>query len=165
MKSLKRTIKDFKENTHGRFVGWLKPKVGAFGKRHRIGARIRLANNWAVRHPKKTFAYTVGALLAVLICDIAVTGLKAENDMPGGNVAIANMEPIFNGFRTIQSNKESHRRELDNLAMEGKVVKLELDSLIRLSDKSHEDSLRIIHRYNRLSNIVKSLNNNDNEEN
>lgn len=162
MKSLKKTISDCRLRTSNQIKSWLQPKVGAFGTRFRIGARVRIANRWATRHPKRTFGYVVGTLLMVLVCDVMVTGLKAEMKEPDVNM-IANVEPVFNGFRTIQANKDSHRRTIFEMTSKGQAIKHELDSLIALPHKSHADSVSIIRRYGSLENIVKSLKQNDND--
>lgn len=120
MKSLRRTIKDSRLKTHQAVSGWLRPKMGAVGKRWRIAARIRLANSWATKHPKKTFGYVVGTLLMVLLVDVAFTGARAEMNNPD-LARIANVEPIFNGFRTIQANKDAHRKTVLELASQGLV--------------------------------------------
>ena len=149
--------------TANQVKSWLQPKVSAFGKRHRIAARIRMANSWATRHPKRTFSYVLGSLLMVLFCDIAIAGIKAENQMD--NVSqIANVEPVFNGFRTIQANKDNQRKALLEMTAKGQSLHQELDSLIAIPHKSHRDSIEIIRRYNRLENIVNSLKQNDNVE-
>lgn len=162
MKSIKRTIKDSRLKTHQAVSGWLRPRMGAIGTRYRLAARIRFANKWATRHPKKTFGYVVGTLLMVLVADIAFSGARAEMNNPD-LARIANVEPIFNGFRTIQSNKDAHRKTVMELAAQGQTIRQELDSMIRIPDKSHADSLGIIRRYSRLENIVKSLKQNDND--
>ena len=149
--------------TANQVKSWLQPKVSAFGKRHRIAARIRMANSWATRHPKRTFGYVVGSLLIVLICDIAIAGIKAENQMDNMS-QIANVEPVFNGFRTIQANKDNQRKTLLEMTAKGQSLHQELDSLIAIPHKSHRDSIEIIRRYNRLENIVNSLKQNDNVE-
>ncbi len=74
---------------------------------------------------------------------------------------IANVEPIFNGFRTIQANKEAHRKTILELTSQGQSIRQELDSMIRIPVKSHADSIGIIKRYNSLENIAKSLKQND----
>ena len=142
---------------------WLQPKVEAFGKRHRIAARIRMANSWSTRHPRRTFGYVVGTLLMVLFCDIAIAGINAENQMDNMS-QIANVEPVFNGFRTIQANKDTQRKALLEMTAQGQSLHHELDSLISIPHKSHRDSLEIIRRYSRLENIVKSLKQNDNAQ-
>ena len=162
MKSIKRTIKDSRLKTHQAVSGWLRPRMGAIGTRYRLAARIRLANKWATRHPKKTFGYVVGTLLMVLVADIAFTGVRAEMNNPD-LAKIANVETIFNGFRTIQANKDAHCKTVMELAAQGQTIRQELDSMIRIPAKTHADSLGIIKRYNRLENIVKSLKQNHND--
>ncbi len=149
--------------TANQIKSWLQPKVSAFGERHRMAARIRLANSWATRHPKRTFGYVVGTLLMVLFCDIAIAGLRAENSMENMS-QIANVEPVFNGFRTIQANKDNQRKALLEMTAQGKSLHHELDSLIAIPRKSHRDSIEIIRRYSRLENIVKSLKQNENAQ-
>lgn len=134
--------------------------MNAVGTRWRIAARIRLANSWATKNPKKTFGYVVGTLLMVLLVDVAFTGARAEMNNPE-LARIANVEPIFNGFRTIQANKEAHRKTILELTSQGQSIRQELDSMIRILVKSHADSIGIIKRYNSLENIVKSLKQND----
>lgn len=145
-----------------RMILWLRPKFGAIGNRLRLAARIRIANSWAARHPKKTFGYVVGTLAMVLFFDISIAGIRSESRMENVN-HIANVEPIFNGFRAIQANKDSQRRTILELTDRGKTLRHELDSLIAIPQKSHRDSVDIIRRYARLENIVKSLKMNDND--
>jgi len=162
MKSLKKTISDSRLKTSGQIRSWLQPMLTSVGRKYRLAARVRIANSWATRHPKRTFGYVVGTLLTVLVCDVMVTGLRAEMKEPDVNV-IANVEPVFNGFRTIQANKDTHRRAVLEMAVKGQAIKHELDSLIAIPHKSHADSIGIIRRYGSLENIVKSLKQNDNE--
>lgn len=162
MKSLKRTVSGSRLRTSNQMKSWLQPKIGAIGTRFRIGARIRIANRWASRNPKSTFGYVVGTLLTVLVCDIAVAGMRAEMKEPDMNL-IANVEPVFNGFRAIQANKDAHRRAVLEMTSKGQVLKHELDSIIAIPCKSHSDSIGIIRRYGQLENIVKSIKQNDND--
>lgn len=162
MKSLKKTITDSRLRTSNQVKSWLQPKVGALGKRHRIGARIRIANRWATQHPKRTFGYVVGTLLMVLVCDVMIAGMRAEMKEPDVNF-IANVEPVFNGFRTIQANKVAHRQSVLDMTSKGQTLKHELDSLIAIPHKSHTDSIGIIKRYSQLENLVKTLKQNDND--
>ncbi|MDE6089994.1 MAG: hypothetical protein K2G41_04770 [Duncaniella sp.] len=162
MKNLKKTISDFRLRTSNQIKSWLQPRVGSVGRRYRLAARIRIANRWATQHPKRTFGYVVGTLLTVLFCDVAITGMRAEMKEPDVNM-IANVEPVFNGFRTIQANKDTHRRTVLEMTSQGQTIKHELDSLIAIPHKSHSDSIGIIRRYGQLENLVKTLKQNDNE--
>ena len=162
MKSLKKTISDSRLRTSNQIKSWLQPRLGSVGRRYRLAARIRIANRWATQHPKRTFGYVVGTLLTVLICDVAITGMRAEMKEPDVNM-IANVEPVFNGFRTIQANKDTHRRTVLEMTSKGQAIKHELDSLIALPHKTHADSIGIIRRYGQLENLVKTLKQNDND--
>ena len=159
MKSINKTIKDNRIKTHQAVSGWLKPRMNAVGTRWRIAARIRLANSWATKNPKRLLAMW-SAHCSVLLVDVAFTGARAEMNNPE-LARIANVEPIFNGFRTIQANKEAHRKTILELTSQGQSIRQELDSMIRILVKSHADSIGIIKRYNSLENIVKSLKQND----
>lgn len=162
MKSLKKTISDSRLRTSKQVKSWLQPRLGSVGRKYKLAARIRIANRWATRHPKRTFGYVVGTLLMVLVCDVMVAGMKAEMKEPEVNM-IANVEPVFNGFRTIQANKDTHRRTILEMASKGQAIKHELDSLIAIPRKSHSDSIGIIRRYGQLENLVKTLKQNDND--
>ena len=74
---------------------------------------------------------------------------------------VSNMEPLFSGFHTIQSNNDIQRNTLMDLVVQGQELREELDSMIAVPHKSRMDSTRIVQRYRQLENIVKSLNNNE----
>ena len=62
--------------------------------------------------------------------EAAWTGTESLN-------GIALVEPMFQGFRTIQANKNVHRTTLMELTDRGQKLREELDSLIALPRKSH----------------------------
>ena len=160
MKSIRKTIRNNRQKTWNLLQSRLQPKLGAIGTRYRLAARIRLANAWAMKHPKRTFACVVGLLLFLLAGDILLNNGMAGTKEP--DVAtIGNIEPVFHGFHAIQANKDIHRQTLLGLTGKGQAIKQELDSLIAKPRKSHTDSIRIIRQYKQLESIVKSLKNND----
>lgn len=157
MKSFRKRIQESRLRTHFLVRAWLQPKLGAIGTRYRLAARIRLANRWAAKHPKVTFASVAGTLLLLLVSTVAIdSGKGRQGD------TIASMEPVFSGFRTIQANKDIHRSTLLDMTVKGQLLRHELDSMIAIPVKSREDSMRIILKYRQLENIVKSIKNNDN---
>lgn len=167
MKSFRKTLRESRLRTHKLVRSWLQPKLGAIGIKYRLDGRIRLANIWAKKHPRRTFAYVTGSLLFVLVANIAMDGLLANsNELNEPNElnelsAIAPVDPMLEGFRTIQANKTVHRSTLMNLTAKGQLLHEELDSLIALPHKTHADSVHIIQSYRQLESIVKSLKNND----
>lgn len=158
---IRKKLRESRLRTHLQIRAWLQPILGKAGERLRLAGRIRLANIWARKHPKRTFACVTGVLSLLLVCSL-VTGRCSSNGdsmvKPDIN-GIASMEPLFQGFRTIQSNKGLHRVTMLELADSGRAIRRELDSLIAIRRKSHGDSLRIVRQYRRLENIVKFINN------
>ena len=92
---------------------------------------------------------------------VAIDSMTLSDKREPDVSSIAQLEPVFAGFRTIQANKSIHRSTLTELTHEGQLLREELDSLIAIPRKSHQDSIHIVQSYNRLESIVKSLQNND----
>lgn len=161
MKSFRKKIQESRLKTHLLVWSWLQPRLGVIGTRYRLSARIRLANIWAAKHPKTTFAGVAGTMLLLLVSTVAIDSGNGKQSEPDVS-SITNMEPVFQGFRTIQANKDIHRNVLTDMTVKGQKLRNELDSMIAIPVKSREDSLRIILKYRQLENIVKSIKNNDN---
>lgn len=161
MKSFRKTLQESRLKTHHLIRSWLQPKLGAVGTKYRLAGRIRLANIWARKYPKRTFAYVTGLLFFLLASTVFIDGIGQQNKREPDVSSIAQLEPIFAGFRTIQANKSIHRSTLTELTHEGQLLRVKLDSLIAIPRKSHQDSIHIVQSYNRLESIVKSLQNND----
>lgn len=161
MKSIKKKIRESHLQTHQALKSWLHPQMERIGMKWRLAARIRLANAWAVKHPKRTFAYVTGSLLFLLVSTVVWDGRNTESQKSEVGI-LAGMEPMFSGFHTIQANKEKYRNTLMELVTNGQSIRGELDSLIAIPHKTHGDSIRIIEQYRQLERIVKSLNNNEN---
>ena len=153
MKSFRKTLQESRLKTHHLIRSWLQPKLGAVGTRYRLAGRIRLANIWARKHPKRTFAYVTGSLFFLLASTVIIDSMTLSDQREPDVSSIAQLEPIFSGFRTIQANKSVHRTT--------QLLREKLDSLIAIPHKSHQDSIHIVQSYNRLESIVKSLKNND----
>lgn len=161
MKSFRKTLQESRLKTHHLIRSWLQPRLGAVGTRYRLAGRIRLANIWARKHPKRTFAYVTGSLFSCWQVPWPIDSMTLSDQREPDVSSIAQLEPIFSGFRTIQANKSVHRTTLTELTHEGQLLREKLDSLIAIPHKSHQDSIHIVQSYNRLESIVKSLKNND----
>lgn len=162
MNFFRKMIRAHRLKTHEQIRAWLQPKFGRLSRRYRLASRIRLANGWAKKHPKRTLAYVVGTLSFLMVGTIALDQIRTSKESEPNVSMIANMEPLFDGFRTIQANKDVHRHTLMDLATKGQLLRTQLDSMIAIPDKSHLDSIHIIRSYRQLENIVHSLKNNDN---
>lgn len=164
MKSFRKTLRESRLADTSVSPLWLHPNWEPSASSIVWPGRIRLANIWARKHPRRTFAYVTGSLLLVLVGNIAVDSLFAnsnELNKPNELSVIAPVDPMLEGFRTIQANKTVHRGTLMDLTAKGQLLHEELDSLIALPHKTHTDSVHIIQSYRQLESIVKSLKNND----
>ncbi len=72
---------------------------------------------------------------------------------------IAEVNPMFQGLQRIQDAKAYQLSQVERLTMRGQALKQELDSLIRVPVKSHDDSLQIIIKHRQLELIVNNLEN------
>ena len=113
---IRKKLRESRLRTHLQIRAWLQPKLGKAGERLRLVGRIRLANIWARKHPKKTFACVTGVLSLLLVCSLVTGNDRPDNVDEQDISAIASMEPLFQGFRTIQSNKGLHRATIQELA-------------------------------------------------
>ena len=113
----------------------MQPKLGVIGTRYRLAARIRLANRWAAKHPKATFTGVAGTLLLLLVSTVAIDSGNGKQSEPDVS-SITNLEPMFQGFRTIQANKDIHRSVLTEMTVKGQLLRHELDSMIAIPVKS-----------------------------
>jgi len=152
MKRAKEAKTRWEQETRGK----VKSFVRKLSLQWKIRERIDAANAWAVKHPKHTAAMTVGALVCSLCFGIVVSlySPQSSKDIVG---EIENVQPMFAGLQSIQNGKNVQVREVGQLALKGQRLKGELDSLVRIPIKTHQDSALIIYKYKQLEMIVANL--------
>ena len=126
-------------------------------RRHQVRERIEQANQWALRHKRRTAAITVGLLSLSLLTGILTTAFGDSEESEPSFDGIAQVGPMFEGMRRINDNKGFQLSQVEQLSLKGKAIKHELDSLVRLPFKSHDDSVRIVVCYKQLEMIVNHL--------
>lgn len=149
-------LKKKRREVHGKFVGSMKDGCGRLGIRLRLKERIDKANSWAAAHPKRTAAFTIGALVLSLLMNFLITAVAPQTNEPKLD-DIADVQQMFDGMRQIQQGKTAHQSIVAGYVVEGQVLRREVDSLRRLPVKSHEDSVRIVSCYKRLEKLVENL--------
>ena len=156
MKSIKNRIRDSKKRMGETIESLLRPLMAKTGMRLRIGSRIRLLNSKASKNPKRTFALVFSSLLLIFLTDLSLA-LFHPVKTAAPIMEMASVDTVFSGFRAIQDNKEIHRRQLSEMAIDGNEIRHRLDSLIALPQKSRADSIEIRVNYMKLERIVKTL--------
>ena len=128
-------------------------------KRARLRERTEKANIWAESHKRQTAMITIGSLSMLLAFGTLMTfvgGSEKEDNLLDG---IEPVNPMFMGLQRIQDGKTYQAAWLDRLALDGQKYKRQLDSLIRIPNKTHDDSLQILIKHRQLEIIVDNLEN------
>ena len=106
-----------------------------------------------------TASVTMSLLSLSLIVCIVTTFLGDDKEDEPSFESIASVTPMFNGMRRIQENKNYQVSQVEQMTLRGKEIKQELDSLMRIPLKSHDDSVQIVIKYKQLEMIVRNLEN------
>ena len=131
----------------------------------RVRNKVEKCNQWATDTKKTFFALVVGTLvfasvatfISILYDLTKATSVKEQPDFSGRTEKIENIQPMMNGLRQIEETKKNEKLELKQLTDKGVAIHKELDSLLAISEKSHEDSIRIVQDYRQLQHIVNFL--------
>ena len=120
--------------------------------------KIAKANQWADKHKKQVSVITISMLMLSLIIGswLTLTSTYNEADMLSD---FTEVKPAFDGIRRIQRLKSMQVDQTVELTNKGQQLKLDLDSLVRLPVKSHQDSVDIVVKYRQLELVVKYLDN------
>ena len=124
--------------------------------------RIDQGNQWALENRKTFFALVVGILGFAFV----TTAISIVYDLTRDNIevninkqenSIEDISPMMNGLRQIEETKKTTKLEFKQVTDKGVSIHRELDSLLAIKDKSHEDSVRIVQDYRQLQRIVNFL--------
>ena len=154
MKIFKRT----KEKKDAQISAGIKSLKEILRNKFKLSEKIAKANEWADKHKKKVSVITISTLMLSLILGtwLTLTSTYNEADMLSG---FAEVKPAFEGIHRIQRLKSMQVDQTVELTNKGQQLKHDLDSLVRLPMKSHQDSVDIMVKYRQLELVVKYLDN------
>ena len=126
------------------------------GKKYQIGERINKANTWANAHRRKA----AGIALAVNFCiyligfGMCFADSKANNGIADPMQDFAAVQPMFAQIHRIHDMKQVEKSSF--VALTGRVVRLkhEVDSLMSMPGKTHQDSVLALEKYDELKMIM-----------
>lgn len=120
--------------------------------------KIAKVNQWADKHKKRVSVITISMLMLSLVIGswLTLTSTYNEADMLSD---FTEVKPAFDGIRRIQRLKSMQVDQTVELTNQGQQLKHDLDSLVRLPVKSHQDSVDIVVKYRQLELVVKYLDN------
>ena len=131
-----------KKRNMPRYKRILRYQCWELSKGLRLRERIANANQWCSSHPRKFMGIVLGICIFFLLFSLVslfTSSLGANNESQQDENFISDK------IETIQPT------------LDGIQIKNELDSLLGLEYKTHEDSVRIVSDYHRLQDIVNFL--------
>ena len=158
MKIFGRKKKD-KKSKDPKHIRMMRLGLWKLAKKFRLRERIEIANKWANLHKGRTASFVMTALLLSLLAGVLTTLLEGDEEHEPRFDSIAIVSPMFNGMRRIQEAKNYQVSQVEQMTMRGKEIKHELDSLVRIPLKTHDDSVQIVIKYKQLEVIVNELEN------
>ena len=127
------------------------------GKKYGIGEKIAKANAWADGHRRKT----AGILFSVNFC-IYIIGFMlcmSGNDANGNSIQdpmqdLAQIQPMFSQLHRIEDMKTVQKKTYVQLSNRAVRLKHEVDSLMAMPGKTHQDSVLALQKYDELKMIM-----------
>ena len=126
------------------------------GKKYQIGDRINKANAWANAHRRKAVGITLAVNFCIYLLGFAMcfADSKANNGITDPIQDFAAVQPMFAQIHHIHDMKQVEKSSF--VALTGRVVKLkhEVDSLMDMPGKTHQDSILALEKYDELKMIM-----------
>ena len=123
------------------------------GKKYAIGEKIAKANAWADGHRRKT----AGILLSVnaTIYAIGLLLCMSGNDSISDPMQdFAQVQPMFAQLHRIEDMKTVQKHTYVQLSNRAVRLKREVDSLMAMPGKTHQESVLALHKYDELKTIM-----------
>lgn len=129
-------------------------------KKLQVKEKIKKGNEWADNHKKATATITISLLSTFLLIGVLTSIISIPNDTQENILdGIEDVQPMFQGIQRIQDAKSYQKEQISGLIHKGKKIKRDLDSLLQIKNKTHEDSTLILVNYKQLEIIARNLKN------
>ena len=127
------------------------------GKKYGIGEKIAKANAWADGHRRKTagILFSVNTCIYLIGFILCMSGSDANgNSIQDPMQDLAQIQPMFSQLHRIEDMKTVQKKTYVQLS--NRVVKLkhEVDSLMAMPGKTHQDSVLALQKYDELKTIM-----------
>ena len=127
------------------------------GKKYGIGEKVARANAWADGHRRKT----AGILFSVNTCIYLIGFLlcMSGSDADGNGIQdpmqdLAQVQPIFSQLHRIEDMKTVQKKTYVQFSNRAVTLKREVDSLMAMPGKTHQDSVLALQKYDELQTIM-----------
>ena len=127
------------------------------GKKYGIGEKITKANAWADGHRRKTagFLFSVNFCIYIIGFMLCMSGNEADgNSIQDPMQNLAQIQPMFSQLHRIEDMKTVQKHTYVQLSNRAVRLKREVDSLMAMPRKTHQDSVLALQKYDELKTIM-----------
>ena len=127
------------------------------GKKYGIGDKIAKANLWADGHRRKTagILFSVNFCIYIIGFLLCMSGSEADgNSIKDPMQDLAQVQPIFSQLHRIEDMKTVQKKTYVQLSNRAVTLKHEVDSLMAMPRKTHQDSVLALQKYDELQTIM-----------
>ena len=127
------------------------------GKKYGIGEKIAKANAWADGHRRKTagILFSVNATIYIIGFLLCMSGNEADgNSIQDPMQDLAQIQPMFSQLHRIEDMKTVQKHTYVQLSNRAVRLKREVDSLMAMPGKTHQDSVLALQKYDELKTIM-----------
>ena len=126
------------------------------GKKYGIGEKISMANAWADGHRRKAagILFSVNATIYVIGFLLCMSG-NDNNNINDPMQDFSQIQPMFAQLHRIEDMKTIQKNTFAQLGNRIVNLKHEVDSLMNKPDKTHQDSVLALAKYDELKTLMK----------
>ncbi len=126
------------------------------GKKYGIGEKISMANAWADGHRRKAagILFSVNATIYVIGFLLCMSG-NDNNNINDPMQDFSQIQPMFAQLHRIEDMKTVQKNTFAQLGNRIVNLKHEVDSLMNKPDKTHQDSVLALAKYEELKTLMK----------
>ena len=127
------------------------------GKKYGIGEKIAKANAWADGHRRKTagILFSVNTCIYLIGFVLCMSGSEADgNSIKDPMQDLAQIQPMFSQLHRIEDMKTVQKKTYVQLSHRAVKLKREVDSLMAMPRKTHQDSVLALQKYDELKTIL-----------
>jgi hypothetical protein len=127
------------------------------GKKYGIGEKIAKANAWADVHRRKTagILFSVNTCIYLIGFVLCMSGSEADgSSIKDPMQDFEQVQPMFSQLHRIENMKAVEKSTIVQLSDRAVRLKREVDSLMAKRNKTHEDSVTALAKYEELQTIM-----------
>ena len=126
------------------------------GKKYGIGEKIAKANAWADGHRRKTagILFSVNTCIYLIGFILCMSGSEVDSSIKDPMQDLAQIQPMFSQLHRIEDMKTVQKKTYVQLSHRAVKLKREVDSLMAMPGKTHQDSVLALQKYDELNTIM-----------